>query len=373
VEMDATEDHTEANLAEIRPVLDDAIRQLSVEERVAVLLRFFEQQDLQAVGKALGCTADAARMRISRALDKLRTLLKHRGATLSAATLANVLSTQAVITAPAGLAASIAGKALAGAALGSGLSSSLFKMATMTKVQATVLSAAVLIGATTSLVVLHQAHGALREEDGRLRQQAEDLARRQAETEQLRGLLTSRDAGPNTLQNLTGLRKEVEALRSQTNGLAAALQENRRLLMQAAAGASGSWPLLRMREAEQELSKARLNYAGEWVRAFLQFADKHDRFPASFDEARPFLPEVKPGNTNLSEGQLEILYRGPATNIPTPDKFVVLREKQAHQSYDRKWSRAFGFADGHSEVANSADRTFDDWEKRHIIPAQTEQ
>jgi hypothetical protein len=38
--------------------------------------------ELRAVGEAMGTSEDAARMRISRALEKLHTLLKHRGVSL---------------------------------------------------------------------------------------------------------------------------------------------------------------------------------------------------------------------------------------------------------------------------------------------------
>ena len=53
--------------ASLRPVLDDAMDHLSESDRDAVVLRFFEDCDLRAVGKALGLTEEAARKRVSRA------------------------------------------------------------------------------------------------------------------------------------------------------------------------------------------------------------------------------------------------------------------------------------------------------------------
>src|SRR5688572_15096737 len=90
-------------------LLDQAINLLGNDDRTAILLRFFEQRDFRSVGLAMGTSEDAARMRVTRALDKLQSMLKRRGATFSAAALATTLTAQAVSAAPAGLAASVAG------------------------------------------------------------------------------------------------------------------------------------------------------------------------------------------------------------------------------------------------------------------------
>ena len=71
-QMNAIEDHTESNLAQVAPMLDDAIGQLEAEDRKAILLRFFERQDYRSVGEALGSSEDAARKRVDRAVDDPR-------------------------------------------------------------------------------------------------------------------------------------------------------------------------------------------------------------------------------------------------------------------------------------------------------------
>src|ERR1039458_5361120 len=133
--MNAIEDHSESNLAQVAPVLDEAIGQLDAEDRTAILLRFFERKDFRGVGDALGISEDAARKRVDRALEKLHVLLKHRGAALSAAALGTALATEAVTAAPAGLAGSIAGTALASAAAGGGMTLTLLKVMGMTKLK----------------------------------------------------------------------------------------------------------------------------------------------------------------------------------------------------------------------------------------------
>ena len=50
-----------------RPVLDDAIGELSDVDREAVLLRYFEGRDFSSVGAKLNLTGNAARMRVERA------------------------------------------------------------------------------------------------------------------------------------------------------------------------------------------------------------------------------------------------------------------------------------------------------------------
>ncbi|HEY1718847.1 MAG TPA: sigma-70 family RNA polymerase sigma factor, partial [Verrucomicrobiae bacterium] len=91
---------------QIAPVLDDAISKLGVRDRDAIVLRFFENKNLREVGAALGASEDAAKMRVNRALEKLRKFFTKRGATFSAAIIATAVSANSVHAAPAGLSVS---------------------------------------------------------------------------------------------------------------------------------------------------------------------------------------------------------------------------------------------------------------------------
>ncbi len=91
---------------EVAPTLDEAIAKLGETDRHAVLLRFFEKKELKEVGRALGSSEDAAKKRVSRALEKLRAFLVRRGITLSTVTLAGALVENSVHAAPAALSAS---------------------------------------------------------------------------------------------------------------------------------------------------------------------------------------------------------------------------------------------------------------------------
>jgi RNA polymerase sigma factor (sigma-70 family) len=128
----------------IRPLLDAAIDELPERDRAAVVLRFLQRQHFSAIGAALQISEDAARMRTDRALDKLRVLLERRGITSTAAALATIVSSQPLVSAPAGLSTVLAAKSLATVAVSAGgvvLFSSLMNTTTLATAAATALLA----------------------------------------------------------------------------------------------------------------------------------------------------------------------------------------------------------------------------------------
>ncbi len=102
----------------IKPVLDDAIDQLPGPDRDAVVLRFLERREFSEVGLAMKISADAARMRTGRALEKLRALLERRGITSTAAALGAIVTNQSLMSAPSGLASAVASASVSAAGLG---------------------------------------------------------------------------------------------------------------------------------------------------------------------------------------------------------------------------------------------------------------
>ena len=168
----------EPDWEKLRPVLDQAMHELKEPDRDVILLRYFENRPFAEIGGQLGLNENTARMRVERALEKLRDILTKRGVT-TAATLASVISANAVQLAPAGLAATLASASLAGA--GTGTTFILLKLMTATKLKLG-LGALVIAGAATALVVQHQAQIKLRAENESLQQQ---MARLQTENERL--------------------------------------------------------------------------------------------------------------------------------------------------------------------------------------------
>ena len=98
---------------QIAPLLEDAMGQLGEKDHDALVLRFFENKNFAEVGAALGASEEAAKMRVSRALEKLRKFFGKRGVALSAAAIAGAVSANSVQAAPAALAKTISVVAIA--------------------------------------------------------------------------------------------------------------------------------------------------------------------------------------------------------------------------------------------------------------------
>ena len=103
---------------DVAPLLDEAIGRLRPRDRDAVVLRFLERRSLAEVGAALGVSEHAAQMRVSRALEKLRTTFGRRGVVLPAVVLVVLIETHAVHAAPPALAKTLTPVALKAASAG---------------------------------------------------------------------------------------------------------------------------------------------------------------------------------------------------------------------------------------------------------------
>jgi RNA polymerase sigma factor (sigma-70 family) len=215
-----------ADWEQLRPVIDDALNQLSDTDREAVLLRFFAHQPLTEIGAKLQVSDNAARMRVDRALDKLHALLAQRGVTSTASALALLLANQATASAPAGLAASVTHAVLAGSAVAAG-GGVLVAAKTLTFMS----TSKVLIGITSALVLSataitwqqRQANTELHREIAALRQETDtQLAGLRAENERI---LAEKKAGEASATaehvELLQLRAAREAFRQRTAKAAA--------------------------------------------------------------------------------------------------------------------------------------------------------
>lgn len=96
--------------------LDGAMDRLDAKDREAILLRFFHGQAFAEIGGRVGLSEDAARKRVDRALDRLRSKLVKRGVVSSVAVLGSALSAQTAQTIPPAVGQALANAALAQAA-----------------------------------------------------------------------------------------------------------------------------------------------------------------------------------------------------------------------------------------------------------------
>ncbi|MCI0540766.1 MAG: sigma-70 family RNA polymerase sigma factor [Verrucomicrobiales bacterium] len=97
----------------IEPVIDDALDRIGRADRDAVLLRYLEGKTLREVGAALGVTEEAAKKRVNRAMERLRTVLTRSAVSLSTGLIASALSSNANASVPGTVLAGITGAARA--------------------------------------------------------------------------------------------------------------------------------------------------------------------------------------------------------------------------------------------------------------------
>lgn len=109
----------------IAPVLDDAVAGLGAKDRAAILLRFHGRKSHAEVGAALGVSEAAAKMRVARAVEKLRAAIGRRGVAVSTVALASAVAEGVVGAAPAHLHAATVAAATTGHAAGAAVNVSL--------------------------------------------------------------------------------------------------------------------------------------------------------------------------------------------------------------------------------------------------------
>ena len=366
---------------QIRPVLDEAMHELNEKDRAAVVLRFFEDRSHKKVGLALGLNENAARMRVERAMEKLRVALERRGVTSTAAGLTVALTTSAVVSAPTELAASVAAGALAHAAASATSTFAAVKLMTLTKLKLSLIAGSVVAaGLATSVLVEHRSREALHSENEALQQRFDQLV---SQTSQLSNLLaraeSSQAMSRTQLNELLKLRGEVGGLRRQL----ADAQEAQRRTWAAVAPLETSPPQANAAAEEQkQQSIAKMHYLTVLVMGLTLCADANQgQLPTDLSRALSFSPEEEKeklkslGNsgsnspaTALSHEQFELTYQGSLKAITQPATIIVVREKQAWSAVDGGWNRAYGFTDGHSEIHHSADGNYDSWEQQHMMP-----
>jgi RNA polymerase sigma factor (sigma-70 family) len=338
----------ETDWEKLRPALDDAMHELKESDREAVLLRYFENRQFAEVGAKLGLNENAARMRVERALEKLRGIFTKRGVTTATA-LASVISANAIQIAPANLAATLTTASIATAGTGT---FTLLKIMTATKLKLA-FSALVVASATTVFVIQNQTQEKLRAENGLLQQQ---ITRLQMDNQSLSNRLTNvgdtKKLPDDSNNELLKLRGEVGVLQQQANEAVQKAQVAEQKLATALS-------------AEAQFSKhetATVKNMKQLGLAMLLYAtDNNGQFPTNVESLKNELP---PKNFGDYFG-FEFVNVGVARSIDNPEhaNMLELRERIAQQAPDGTWHRIYGFADGSVQTATSYDGNFDTWEK----------
>ncbi len=198
-----------ADWERLRPMIDDAVHQLGERDREAVLLRFFAGQSYALIAATLGLSEDAARMRVERALERLRLVLQRRGVSSTGTALALAFANQAGAAAPTGVTAAATSAALSGAAAG-GMATAL-ALFTMSKIEIGIAGAILLAAAAMGTRPL-LANRALRAEVAALPSTRADLDRLRTEQQQLSAEPPRADADPAAAAELNRLRTRLARL-----------------------------------------------------------------------------------------------------------------------------------------------------------------
>lgn len=344
----------------LAPVLDDVLLELPPTDRDPLVLRFLDQQPYAEVGERLGLTEGAARMRVERALDKLRAKLAQRGVTSTASALALALAGPAVTAAPSPLFATVTASALASAVTST---STLGFFTLMTTQTLKTVAVTVTVGAAGTLLLLQQrvlhrldAENLILQRQVAEWTQAAEAAR--AESARVAEELARREQAAAELLRLRG---EVAELRQQ---LAAA--SSARVVVPPTAAPSEAEAL----EAAKAFGLRRLNESKQMVLGLILFAGGHDdRFPESLELAANWAVNegVVPSLEDLPFQEFELLYTGSLREIANPSEAIVLREREAWRRPNGGWARTYGFADGHSEIKHSDDGDYAEFEAKRQV------
>ena len=370
MEMNTSPHDAEETARQIKPVLDAALLQLNQPDRHAILLRFFEERSFYDIGAALNLSEDAARMRVTRALEKLHALLTKRGAVIPVAGLAAVLAVETGKAAPAGLALKLAGGALT-AGGGGILQATLFHFMNATKLKAGMAAVILLTGMVTSIVVQQRVVARVRAMDAAISAQTGRQAKVAADNERLHQVLAAEAKARTDLADLERLRATAAALRQKTNELTTLREQNQALRQQLQSLAQT--PLQKKEEAVK-----RLNFVKKSVLAGILYAEKNGHYPASLDEAAPFFPADR-DSSDIDPENFELLYHGPPASLTNFQDTIVLREKDPWLGSNGRWVKTYGFADGHAQSVTIPStwngvtyNDFDAYEQAHTMsePAQ---
>jgi len=352
----------------LKSLLDDVLHELCEMDRTAVLLRHVEQRPFADIGARLGMTENAARMRVDRAMEKLRTRLARRGVTSTSSVLVSTLAGASSSVVPSGLATTVTSTVLT-----SGFTTpfNITLLTIMASYPVKIVIALIAVGMVGG-VFIHQ-----RNATERLQSEKSALEQRVAElTSQADSYRLSAEKNSEALAQGARQSAEVLRLRGEVGQL------RRQAVPKPAAKAASSKPPEPVEqptneEAARAFGLRRMNESRTLLLGMILYASEHDeQFPATLDAAAEHLKSngAVPGTDdtlkNLNVNDFEMIHQGSLTNLANPAMGIVLREREAWRTPEGKWARAYGFGDGHSEVHMSDTPDDTEWEAAHTVVHQ---
>jgi RNA polymerase sigma factor (sigma-70 family) len=184
---------------QIAPLLDGALEKLGQKDHDAVVLRFFEGRNFKEVGVAMGASEDAAKMRVNRALEKLRKFFAKRGVSSTTAIIAGAVSANSVQAAPVALAKSATAVAIVKGSIASVSTLTLVKEALNLMAWAKA-KIAIVVAVSTLLIA-----GVGVETAKRLQEQQKRSQEQQQRTSSIKAAQTESAVVPNSITNAVDL------------------------------------------------------------------------------------------------------------------------------------------------------------------------
>lgn len=347
-----TEDGETRVVADLQPVLDAALGQLSEADRDAVVLRYLSGRSLAEVGATLGTSEDAAQKRVSRALEKLREIFRQRGVTVSGGTLAIALGVAGTQTAPVGLAATLAGGALVGVGAPTGAAAWFLLMKSK-------LVLGIVAGALVFTTMVQQQRN--------VRRLADDNATLRRQMAEMAAPATVATAGNDLgeLERLRGEHAELLQLRGELTQLRQAARQPKARPSAAPVARAGDMDAQTLEILKAEANSTRIVNAMKHLgQAAYRFASGNgSKFPTTLEEMRGELPLSADGTlpNNVPPDLFEFFHRDRPLDATEPER-ILFREKTARQLPGGHWERIYTLADGSVHRITRADGDFTEFE-----------
>jgi hypothetical protein len=164
---------------------------------------------------------------------------------------------------------------------------------------------------------------------------------------------------------LLRLRAEVNALRKQTNELSRIRAENAQM-REALLAAKNTTPSQNQPPSDTDRANAiaRVSDSRVYAMALLMHLEDNQRFATNTEELAPYL--AGKNNPLTGTNEFDIMFQGNRNSVTNSSGVILVREHQPRQRADGRWTRAYGFLDGHSELRTEASSNFDDFEREHM-------
>ncbi len=118
---------------------------------------------------------------------------------------------------------------------------------------------------------------------------------------------------------------------------------------------------------ERRQAIARLTDSKTYVLALMMHAeDNQQRFATNLDQVVSYLSKGERSVTGTNI--FDVVFQGSRDSVTNSSAIILVREHQAHQSSDGRWTKAYGFLDGHAEIHLEPTANFDAFEQQHSWP-----